>query len=131
MLIKTREYDTHAARYIPGAIDVVFQGIVQKLSTIEQRAHPSYKDKEALDFELTLYRNCYTNVKSPLICFAIQFRKITNADASLYDDNFFAQWIKEIDISNMGQIIHLFRQQLHNRFTDIQNLCLNICLKRL
>ena len=56
MLIKTREYDTHAARYIPGAIDVVFQGIVQKLSTIEQRAHPSYKDKEALDFELTLYR---------------------------------------------------------------------------
>ena len=45
MLIKTREYDTDVACYIPGTIDLVFQGIVQKVSTIEQPAHPSYKDK--------------------------------------------------------------------------------------
>ena len=54
MLIKTREYDTDVTCYIPGTIDLVFQGIVQKVSTIEQPAHPSYKDKETLDFELTL-----------------------------------------------------------------------------
>ena len=54
MLIKTREYDTDVACYIPGTIDLVFQGIVQKVSMTVQPAHPSYKDKETLDFELTL-----------------------------------------------------------------------------
>lgn len=51
-MIKTREYDADVAPYIPETI--VFQGMVQVMSTIEQPAHPSYKDKETLHFELTL-----------------------------------------------------------------------------
>lgn len=72
-MIKTREYDADVAPYIPETI--VFQGMVQVMSTIEQPAHPSYKDKETLDFELTLDRNYYTNLKGLHIFFPIRFRE--------------------------------------------------------
>lgn len=72
-LIITEEYDADVAPNIHETI--VFQGMVQILSTIEQPAHPSYKDKETLDFELTLDRNYYTNLKGLHVFFPIRFRE--------------------------------------------------------
>ena len=40
-LIKTGEHDADVACYIPGTIDLVFQGMVQKHSMIEQPTHTS------------------------------------------------------------------------------------------
>lgn len=54
-------------RYIPGAFDLIFQGMPKKISRIEQPAHLSYNDKETLDFELilvSLEKSYYTNLKS-------------------------------------------------------------------
>lgn len=54
-------------RYIPGALDLIFQGMPKKISRIEQPAHLSYNDKETLDFELilvSLEKSYYTNLKS-------------------------------------------------------------------
>ena len=69
--------------------------------------HPSYKDKETLDFDLILDKNYYTNLKNLYICFPIIIRKLTNAAPNIDDDlttvtNFFAHWIKEIDITKYG-----------------------------
>ena len=51
-LIEHGIYDADIARYIPGTLDLVFQGMIEKIMTIEQFVNPSYKDKENLAFEL-------------------------------------------------------------------------------
>ena len=84
-----------------------FQGMIEKIMTIEQPADTTYSDKEILDFELILDNNYYTNLKSLHLCFPIRFRKLSNAahnlDADIYPLNkFFAHWIREIDITKYG-----------------------------
>ena len=78
-LIHTGEYDADIARYVPEILDLVFQGMLDKITTIEQPAHLSYKDKETLDVQLLLDKNQYSNLNSLHICFPIRFRKLTNA----------------------------------------------------
>ena len=51
-LIVQNIYDADSARYIPGALDLVFQGMIEKIMTIEQPADRTYSDKEILGFEL-------------------------------------------------------------------------------
>ena len=51
--------------------------------------------------------NYSTSLKSLHIIFPIRFRKLTNAAANLAADlipvnNFFAHWVKEIDITKYG-----------------------------
>ena len=56
-LIERGTYDADIGRYIPGTLDLNFQGMIEKIMTIEQPANPFYKDKEVLDFELMLDNN--------------------------------------------------------------------------
>ena len=58
------EYDADVARYITGTLDLVYQCMIDKIKTIEQPAHPSYKDKKTFDFQLLLDKNHYTNLNS-------------------------------------------------------------------
>ena len=81
--------------------------MIERIMTIEQPAGSSYKDKEVLDFELTVDNNLYTNLKGLHICFPIHFKKLSNTaadlDADIYPvNNFFAQWVNEIDILKYG-----------------------------
>ena len=45
-LIEWSIYDADIARYIPGTLDLVFQGMIEKNMTIEQPADTTYSDKE-------------------------------------------------------------------------------------
>ena len=72
-LIERGIYDADIARYIPGTLDLVFQGMINKIKTIEQSADTTYKDKVTLDFELILDKNYYTKLKSLHICFPVKF----------------------------------------------------------
>ena len=106
-LIERGIYDADIARYIPGTLDLVFQGMIEKIMTIEQPADTTYSDKEILDFELILDNNYYTNLKSLHLCFPIRFKKLSNIahnlDADIYPvNNFFAHWIRETDITKYG-----------------------------
>ena len=65
ILIERGIYDADIARYIFGTLDLVFQGMIQKIMTIEQLADTTYSDKEILDFELILDSKYYTNLKKP------------------------------------------------------------------
>ena len=40
-LMNTGEYDTNVAQYIPRMLDLAFQGMIDKINTIEQPAHLS------------------------------------------------------------------------------------------
>ena len=97
-------YNTNIARYVLGTLDLVFQGMIEKIKTIEFPADTTYKDKENSEFDLTLDNDHYTNLKSLHLCFPIRFRKLSNADQIIPGtlNNFFAQWIKEIDIMKYG-----------------------------
>ena len=101
------EYDADVVRYIPGSLELVYQGMIDKIKTIEQPAHPSYKDKETFDFQLLLDKNYYTKLNSLHIHFPIRFRKSTNATAAVDAtmapaNNFFAHWVKEINVTKYG-----------------------------
>ena len=106
-LINKGEYDKDIARYIVGTLELIFQGMIDKLNTLEQLAHLSYKHKENLDFQIILTQNQYTNLNSFHICFPIKIRKITNVNADIDNaminvNNFFAHWIKTINITKYG-----------------------------
>lgn len=83
-LIEHGIYDAGIARYITGILNLVFQGMIDKIMAIEQTANQSYKDKENFNFELTF--EFYTNLKSLHICFLIKFKKLSNATANLDED---------------------------------------------
>ena len=87
--------------------------MIEKIKTIESPADTTYKDKEVLELDLTLDNDYYTNLKSLHLCFPIRFRKLSNADqviprTLILVNNFFAHWIKEIDIMKYGTNKSLF-----------------------
>ena len=106
-LIKHGIYNANIARYIPGTLDLVFQGMIEKIKTIGSPADASYKDKEVPEFVLTLDNDHYTNLKIPHLCFPIKFRKLSSADQVIPGtlipvNNFFGQWIRKIDMMKYG-----------------------------
>ena len=74
-LVTTGQYDADLARYIPGTLGLAFQGMLDNIKTMEQAAHPSYKDLETFDFNLILDKNLYTNLNSLHFVFPIKFKK--------------------------------------------------------
>ena len=84
-------------------MDLAFQGMIEKIITIEQPTDPSYKEKEGLGFELISDNNFYRNLESFHICFHIHFKNFPNAAANLDTDIYlvnksFPHWVKEINI---------------------------------
>ena len=73
-LIKQGIYDADIACYIPGMLDLMFKGMIEKSLTIEQPADTTHSDKEILDFKLVLDNNYYTNLKSLHLYFPIRFK---------------------------------------------------------
>ena len=50
--------------------------MLDDIDTREKVAHPSYKEKEQLDFQILLTDNCYVNPANIHICFPIKIKKI-------------------------------------------------------
>ena len=91
-------------KYIPGLADLAIQGMLDDIDTREKVAHPSYKDKEQLDFQILLTENYYVNPSNIHICFSIKILKKSNNSLDIDDDmitvnNFFAHWVKGISIT--------------------------------
>ena len=70
--IKTGKYDADVAKYIPGLLEMVLQGMLEDIDAKEKVAHISYKDMEQLDFQIMLTDNYYVNLNSTHICFPIE-----------------------------------------------------------
>ena len=106
-LINMGKYDAELAKYIPGLTDLAIQGMLDDIDTREKVAHPSYKDKEQLDFQILLTENYYVNPANIHICFPIKIKKSPDNTANIDSDlitvnNFFAHWVKEISITKYG-----------------------------
>ena len=106
-LINMGKYDADLAKYIPGLLDLAIQGMLDDIDTREKVAHPSYEDKEQLDFQILLTENYYVNPSNIHICFPIKIKKksdnTADIDADLITGNiFFGHWIKEVSITKYG-----------------------------
>ena len=62
--------DANICRYITGTLDLVFQGMTEKIKTIESPTDTRYKDKEVLEFDLTLDKDHYTNLRESIPLFS-------------------------------------------------------------
>ena len=49
-LIETGTYSADIAKYIPGTLELIFQGMLEDIDTKEQPTHSSFRDMENLDF---------------------------------------------------------------------------------
>ena len=101
------KYDADLAKYTPGLLDLAIQGMLDDIDTREKVAHPSYKDKEQLDFHILLTENYYVNPSNIHICLPIKIKKKLNNNADINGNlitvnNFFAHWVKEISIMKYG-----------------------------
>ena len=81
--------------------------MLDDIKTIEQVAHPSYKDLETFDIQLLLDKNLYTNLNSVHFVFPIKFFKKSDINVDIGADlitvnNFFAHWIKETSVTKYG-----------------------------
>ena len=74
-LIDMGKYDADLVKYIPGLLDLTIQGMLDDIDTREKVAHPSYKDKEQLDFQILLTENYYVKPSNIYICFPIKIKK--------------------------------------------------------
>ena len=106
-LINMGKYGADLAKYILGLTDLAIQGMLDDIDTREKVAHPSYKDKEQLDYQILLTENYYVNPANIHICFPIKNKKSVNNTADVDTDlitvnDFFAHWIKEISITKYG-----------------------------
>ena len=71
-LIKSWTYDADISRYVPGILEMKFQGMLEDIDTREKVAHSSYRAMEELDFQILLTDNYYINPNSIHICFLIK-----------------------------------------------------------
>ena len=96
-------------RYIPGLAKPVHQGQIGGMLTKKAYAHDTYKGLEVAEFNIKLTNNQYMNFHVYLV-FPMKIKKSSNVANDLADNvitanNFFAHWIKELDIKRYGDDI--------------------------
>ena len=94
-------------RYIPGLTKPLFQGQIDGTQEKKAFADDTYKDLKTAEFTIQLSSNHYMNFNNVHIVFPLKIKKKTNVanDISATEitvNNFFAHWIKEIDIKQLG-----------------------------
>ena len=93
-LISTGKYDKDIARYIPGILELKFQGMLEDINIREKVTHSSYTNMEELDFQIILTDNYYVNPDNIHICFTMKIKKKSNEAQDIDDglitaNNFF------------------------------------------
>ena len=102
--------DFNLVEYISGLVDATTQGKVDNFNSKRKYANENYKDKNTLEFNILLTENHYINFSTLYVSFPIKIKSKAN-DANEIEDgiilvnNFFAHWIKEIDIKRYGDDI--------------------------
>ena len=94
-------------RYIPGLTKPLFQGQIDGTQEKKAFADDTYKDLKTAEFTIQLSSNYYMNFNNVHIVFPLKIKKKTNVANDILAteitvNNFFAHWIKEIDIKRLG-----------------------------
>ena len=102
-LFRNGQISCNMLKYMPGLAKAAYQGQLEKTETKRKYANDSYKGKKVIEFNIQLAVNQYTNFHNIHLCFLIKIKSAANNDNDITGgympvNNFFAHWIKEIDI---------------------------------
>ena len=97
-------------KYILLLAKISYQGQLSGTETKRKYADESYKNKKVIEFSVQLTACHYTNFQNVHLCFPIKIKSAADNDNDIAADvipvnNFFAHWIKEIDIKRHGDDI--------------------------
>ena len=97
-------------RYIPGLAQIGYQGELYSTETKRKYVDSTYKNKKVIEFNIQLTKGHYTNFQDVHLCFPLKFKSAANNNNNLDAttvavNNFFAHWVKEIDIKRSGDNI--------------------------
>ena len=105
--IEKGEAEGSLLRYLPGIALPLYQGQIR--GTIQKKAFAddTYKDLKTAEFTIHLSANQYMNFHNVHLVFPLKIKKKTAtttniATSAVTVNNFFAHWIKEIDIKRLG-----------------------------
>ena len=82
-LISLERHDEDIAKYIPGILELEFEGMLKNMDTGEKVAHPSYTDMEQLHFQILLTDIILTRIVYIHVCFPMKIKRNTNQNLTL------------------------------------------------
>ena len=93
--------------YLPGLAPVMYQGQLKGTLPKKAYADKTYKELKIAEFNIQLSNNEYMNFHDVHLVFPLKIKKSSNVANNLNAgditvNNFFAHWIKEIDIKKLG-----------------------------
>ena len=93
--------------YLPGLAPVMYQGQLKGTLPKKAYADETYKELKIAEFNIQLSNNEYMNFHDVHLVFPLKIKKSSNVANNLNAgditvNNFFARWIKEIDIKKLG-----------------------------
>ena len=94
-------------QYLPGLAEPKYQGQIKGINERKAFADETYTAQKIAEFNIQLSNNEYMNFHNLQICFPLKIKKKTNVNNDIDNtmitvNNFFAHWIKEIDIKKLG-----------------------------
>ena len=94
-------------RCLPGLTKPLYQGQLKGTTKRKAFADDTYKDLKVAEYTIQLSNNEYMNFHNVHLVFPMKIKKKSNVANDILDgeitvNNFFAHWIKEIDIKRLG-----------------------------
>ena len=94
-------------RYLPGLTKPLYQGQLKGTNERKAFADDTYKDLKVAEYTIQLSNNEYMNFHNVHLVFPMKIKKKSNVPNDIFAgeitvNNFFAHWIKEIDIKRLG-----------------------------
>ena len=97
-------------KYLPGLTKPLYQGQLKGTTERKAFADDTYKDLKVAEYTIQLSNNEYMNFYNVHLVFPMKIKKKSNVANDILAgeitvNNFFAHWIKEIDIKRLGDDI--------------------------
>ena len=105
--VKDGTAESGLINYLPGIVPPVYQGQLKGINERKAYADETYSGLKIAEFNIQLSNNEYMNFHDVQLVFPLKIKKKTNVANDLDNtlitvNNFFAHWIKEIDIQKLG-----------------------------
>ena len=104
---ETGKANGELVRYLPGLTKPLYQGQLKGTTKRKAFADDTYKDLKVAEYTIQLSNNEYMNFHGVHLVFPMKIKKKSNVANNIRAteitvNNFFAHWIKEIDIKCLG-----------------------------
>ena len=106
-IFETEKASGELVRYFPGLTKPLYQGQLKGTTERKAFADDTYKDLKVAEYTIQLSNNEYMNFQNVHLVFPMKIKKRSNVANDILAgeiavNNFFAHWIKEIDIKRLS-----------------------------